>query len=193
MCPCLTWGLKRKRGKKKKKDDCFLIGEDYSSWNNAAQDFLWLKMFQWDSDGVTEQVMVVVVRSGPAAGGYAWFGCPSLMSCKVASVQKMHRGHPRTGYFRNEKLTTRGDGINRARCPVLLGQTETTTGGPEREKGEGWDAQRCSAPAEISSTSGKHIVSTRLVLVNGANPNPLSTIEEWMAVLSPPPLLILMN
>lgn len=109
------------------------------------------------------------------------------MSCKVASVQKMHRGHPRTGYFRNEKSTTRGDGINRARCPVLSGQTETTTGGPEREKGEGWDAQRCSAPAEISSTSGKHIVSTRLVLVNGANPNPLSTVEEWMAVLSPPP------
>lgn len=105
------------------------------------------------------------------------------MSCKVASVQKMHRGHPRTGYFRNEKSTTRGDGINRARCPVLSGQTETTTGGPEREKGEGWDAQRCSAPAEISSTSGKHIVSTRLVLVNGANPNPLSTVEEWMAVL----------
>lgn len=109
------------------------------------------------------------------------------MSCKVASVQKMHRGHPRTGYFRNEKSATRGDGINRARCPVLSGQTETTTGGPEREKGEGWDAQRCSAPAEISSTSGKHIVSTRLVLVNGANPNPLSTVEEWMAVLSPPP------
>lgn len=61
--------MRFEKKEKKKKDDCFLIGEDYSSWNNAAQDFLWLKMFQRDRDGVTEQVMAVVVRSGPAAGG----------------------------------------------------------------------------------------------------------------------------
>lgn len=33
---------------------------------------------------------------------------PSLMSCKVASVQKIHRGHPRTSYFWNEKIDHQG-------------------------------------------------------------------------------------
>ena len=146
-------------------------------------------MFQWDSDGVTEQVVVMMRLGlggpGGPGGGYAWFSCPSLMSCKVASVQKMHRGHPRAGYFWNEKSTTRGDGINRARCPVLSGANWNHHWWTLRGEGEGWDAQRSGAPAEISSTSGKHIVSIRLVLV-GANPNPLLTVEEWMAALSPP-------
>lgn len=118
-------------------------------WKSSTS-FLWLKMFQWDSDRVTEQVVVVCVCR--ASGGLCVIQLPSLMPCKVASVQKIHRGHPPTSYFWNEKSTTGRDGINRTRCLVLLGQTETLPLVDLRGKREGeWDVRICSAPAEINS------------------------------------------
>lgn len=82
-------------------------------FNKAAHVFL--HTFQWDSDGVTEQVLVVC---SDWSGGSSAFELHSLMSCKVASAQKIHWGHPHAGYFWNEKSTTKRDGINWARCPV---------------------------------------------------------------------------
>lgn len=51
----------------------FLIEGGYCSSNKAVQVFLWLKMFQWDSDWVAEQVVVVCVGQGVVCDSVALF------------------------------------------------------------------------------------------------------------------------
>lgn len=57
----------------------FNQGVLFLPWKSSTS-FLWLKMFQWDSDRVTEQVVVVCVCVGQA-GVCVWFSCP--LWCRV--------------------------------------------------------------------------------------------------------------
>lgn len=104
------------------------VGWDYFSFSTAQVSYGWL---QWDSDRVAEQVLVECV--GWSQGSRV-IRLHSLMVCKVASAQKMHRGHPHSGYFWKGTSTTSRDGIDWARCPVLSEANWNSTTWEERDR-----------------------------------------------------------